>query len=156
MTRTINPEPGRGGREHDLKTWPEPFQAVLDGCKRYEVRVDDRGFAVGDMLVLREWDPDNDYMPLVDRSRYTGRTLRARVTYKTPGGAWGLPKELCVMSIELLEPRCSCQWEIGDSQCERHPTCDNCGVVVDPTKPCGECKYQPEQPHRSPMGGGGG
>jgi hypothetical protein len=78
-------------REHELKTWPEFFQAILDGTKRHEIRVDDRGFAVGDVLVLREWDPHVD--------DYTNRKLRVLVTYKTGGGNWGLPSNVCVMSI---------------------------------------------------------
>lgn len=87
---------------HDLKTWPESFAAILDGRKLYEIRRDDRGFAVGDELVLREWEPDNEYMPLIDWGRYTGRAVRVRVTYKTSGGEWGMPPGLCVLGIKVL------------------------------------------------------
>lgn len=87
-------------RIHHLKTWPEPYQAVADGRKRHEVRVDDRGFAVGDELVLKEWDPTPSYLSQVG---YTGRELRARVLYLTSAGSWGLPANRCVMSIEVIE-----------------------------------------------------
>lgn len=102
-------------RTHELKTWPEPFAAVLAGTKRHEIRVDDRGFAVGDVLVLREWEPEPEkdaygfryaekpWRKLYEYDGYTGRVLTVRVTYLTPGGAWGLPAGLCVMSIELKE-----------------------------------------------------
>lgn len=87
-------------REHVLKTWPEPFAAVLDGRKRYEIRVDDRGFAVGDVLVLREWEPVVMAGGLNLGPRFTRREVRCVVTYLSPGGSWGLPARLCVMSIE--------------------------------------------------------
>lgn len=83
-------------RTHELKTWPEPFQAIVEGKKRFEVREDDRGFAVGDRLVLLEWAPDGSAL----RGGYTGRRFVATVTYLVPGGRWGLPERLCVMSIE--------------------------------------------------------
>lgn len=76
---------------HELKTWPEPFQAVLDGWKTHEIRVDDRGYMAGDLLRLREYLPSGDH--------YTGRDVTVEVTYKTPGASWGLPADLCVMSI---------------------------------------------------------
>lgn len=60
-------------KTHDLKTWPKFFGAVLSGAKTFEARKDDRGFAVGDRLVLREWDPETD--------RYTGASLECYVTY---------------------------------------------------------------------------
>jgi ASC-1-like (ASCH) protein len=47
--------------EHTLKLWPQYFDAVADGRKRFEVRsTRDRTFAVGDVLVLREWDPKTE------------------------------------------------------------------------------------------------
>lgn len=78
---------------HELKTWPEQFSQVLSGAKRYEIRKNDRHFVVGDHLVLREWVPSES------PGRYTGRSYRAVVTWITPGGQFGLPEDLCVMSI---------------------------------------------------------
>jgi hypothetical protein len=63
---------------HELKIWPPSFAAMARGAKRFEARWgDDRRYAVGDWLVLREWDPAE---PDVARA-YTGRCLRATVTY---------------------------------------------------------------------------
>lgn len=80
-------------RVHTLKIWPAPFKAIVDGSKRHEIRVDDRGFAVGDVLHLREWEPSG-YSGIL-----TGKEIRVVVTYITPGGQWQLPPNLCVMSI---------------------------------------------------------
>ena len=60
--------------EHELKTWPEFFEAIIDGRKNFEVRRDDRGFQAGDHVYLREWDPSHG-------GRYTGRRIRARIGY---------------------------------------------------------------------------
>lgn len=60
---------------HELKIWPEYFDAVEAGLKTFEIRQDDRGFKSGDVLSLCEYDPADD--------RYTGRMLRRRVTYTT-------------------------------------------------------------------------
>ena len=48
-------------------------------------------------LVLEEWIPESN-----DIGRYTGRKARVVVTYITHAGAWGLPANLCVMSILML------------------------------------------------------
>ena len=90
---------------HELKTWPEPFAAVLLRLKHHEVRKSDRSFVIGDTLLLREYDPSyGRQMPgeLPEPRGYTGRELRCRVTYISRGGTWGLPPDLCVMSIEVL------------------------------------------------------
>ena len=68
---------------HDLKTWPEYFAAVLDGSKTFELRSNDRGFSVGDLLRLREWDPET--------SAYTGREVTRSVSYLLPGPDFGPP-----------------------------------------------------------------
>lgn len=76
---------------HELKCWPEPFQAVLDGRKRHEIRQYDRSYCVGDTLLLREYDPE--------KKTYSGREVTAEVTYFSRGGEWGVPLGACVMSI---------------------------------------------------------
>src|SRR5581483_4170350 len=81
-------------KQHDLKTWPEPFDAIWNGVKRHEVRKDDRDFRVGDTLRLQEFLPKKEH--------FTGRCVMARVTYLTEPTTWGLPEGLCVMSISVL------------------------------------------------------
>lgn len=82
---------------HELKTWPGPFEGVISGDKRHEIRKADRDFSAGDTLRLREWDPNT--------KAYTGRSIDVAVTYLSPGGSWGLPVGLCVMSIVIERRR---------------------------------------------------
>ena len=37
---------------HELKTWPQFWPALCDGSKTFELRKNDRGFEVGDILIL--------------------------------------------------------------------------------------------------------
>lgn len=57
---------------HELKCWPEFFQATYSGLKNFEVRNNDRNFAVGDIVRLEEWSPDRGY---------TGRYLIRNIRY---------------------------------------------------------------------------
>lgn len=56
---------------HDLKCWPSFFVGLESGAKPFEVRKDDRDFAVGDRLLIREY--------LAGRDAYTGRELHFNV-----------------------------------------------------------------------------
>jgi hypothetical protein len=58
---------------HSLKTWPEYFEAIWDGRKTFDIRVNDRGFLVGCRLNLIEYDPE--------KNDVSGRVVRARVPY---------------------------------------------------------------------------
>lgn len=81
-------------RVHELKTWPEAFQAIWEGLKRYELRKNDRDFLVGDSLFLREYDPV--------AKEYSGRCFQARVTYMTVSCDFpGLQDDYVVMGIEI-------------------------------------------------------
>jgi len=57
----------------EKKVWPEQFQAILDGDKTFELRLDDFECKPGDTLFLREWDPKE--------KKYTGREIEKKVTY---------------------------------------------------------------------------
>ena len=78
---------------HDLKILPEHFQAVWDGRKRAELRKDDRGFEVGDILALREWNGE----------AYTGSGIAVRVTHILRNcPEYGLADGFCILSIKPL------------------------------------------------------
>jgi Domain of unknown function (DUF3850) len=79
---------------HVLKCWPEPFQATWDGRKTHEIRVNDRDYHAGDQLRLHEYDPDT--------SKFSMRYVITNVTHLTPGGKYGLPENMVVMSTRLI------------------------------------------------------
>lgn len=80
-------------KTHELKTWPDPYEAVFTGRKHFEYRKDDRGFQVGDLLLLRKWDPTTS-------EYFTNSTvLRRSVTYIARGPNFGIPDGYCVMSL---------------------------------------------------------
>ncbi len=57
----------------EKKVWPEYFQKILDGDKKFELRLADFECKPGDTLYLKEWDPFN--------RTFTGRTLEKEVTF---------------------------------------------------------------------------
>lgn len=67
-------------RQHELKCWPNYFDAIARGDKTFEVRYDDRGFQRGDTVLLREFDP-NSHQIIGMNGTYTGRALTARIGY---------------------------------------------------------------------------
>ncbi len=69
------------------KTWPEYFEQIVSGKKKYELRLNDFEVHEGDYLVLEEWDPET--------GDYTGRAVKKKVTgvnrFKLDNMFW--PKE---------------------------------------------------------------
>ena len=55
------------------KIWPEYFELVKEGTKRFELRVADFDVKEGDVLILEEWDPKE--------KKYTGRKIEKKVDY---------------------------------------------------------------------------
>lgn len=87
---------------HDLKCWPQFFEAIAAGRKRHDLRrTCDRDFRVRDRLRLREFDPQVQ--------RYTGRERIVEVTYITSAeqpcalSQGVLHSDFCILSIALVE-----------------------------------------------------
>lgn len=55
------------------KIWPEYFELVESGKKKFELRVADFKIKEGDTLILEEWDPKTQ--------KYTERKLKKKVGY---------------------------------------------------------------------------
>ena len=83
-------------RRHELKTWPQYFEAVRSGAKKFDIRKADRDFRVGDYLDLSEWDPISE--------KHTGRVIVARIQYILAGPGFGLKEGFVCMSIEPETP----------------------------------------------------
>ncbi|PGQ52656.1 DUF3850 domain-containing protein [Bacillus cereus] len=60
---------------HNLKINKEFFSPVVEQIKTFEIRRNDRGFQVGDKIVLNEWDNKN--------KEYTGEKVNGEITYIT-------------------------------------------------------------------------
>lgn len=72
---------------HELKILPTPFRAVGSGKKKAEFRVNDRGFAADDVLVMKEISEPG--------GEYTGRFITCKITdvtdvtqYVASGAPW--------------------------------------------------------------------
>ncbi len=78
-----NRDQARERTVHELKIWPVYYQPILDDIKRFEIRYDDRGYKIGDLLYLREWEPAPG-----GTGAYTGREsyyLVEFILYNGPG-----------------------------------------------------------------------
>lgn len=84
---------------HALKTWPPFFVDVVEGKKNFELRVDDRPFAVGDILLLQE------YKVGTKEPGYTGAEIYKVITYilrDVPG--FGLKEGYVIIGFKHPEP----------------------------------------------------
>ncbi len=55
------------------KTWPDYFELINSGKKKFDLRMADFDIKEGDTLVLEEWDPET--------KQYTGRKIQKLVDY---------------------------------------------------------------------------
>ena len=81
-----------GNRVHKIKSDSPSFQAIVDGDKTFEARLNDRDYRLGDYLLLQEWYPSTQ--------EYSGRGVVKRVTYILRGGQYGVEDGYVVMSLD--------------------------------------------------------
>ena len=78
--------------EHELKIYPQYFEDVISGKKKFEIRKNDRKYRVGDILILKEWD----------NIKYSGREAKAEVIYLIDDKFVGIQPGYVVMGISLI------------------------------------------------------
>jgi hypothetical protein len=80
-------------RIHDLKCDEVAFTRIANGHKTAEFRKDDRGYAEGDLLLLRAYASEA-YLDLPP--------VLVRITHVDHGGTWGIPDGFVIMSIQRV------------------------------------------------------
>ncbi|CTP96822.1 DUF3850 domain-containing protein [Escherichia coli] len=85
----------RAVRIHQLKIAPKYFNAVVAGQKTAELRKDDRGYKVGDVLSLCEWK----------HGVFTGRKWAAVISHVLPvNDVMAVSEKWVMLSIRPLTP----------------------------------------------------
>lgn len=86
--------------KHELKCWPEFFEPIESGMKNFDLRLNDRKYAVGDTLLLREYDDR--------KGTFTGRSVSRKVTYILYGVGVGgitplkgLSRDYCILALAV-------------------------------------------------------
>jgi ParB family transcriptional regulator, chromosome partitioning protein len=79
--------------DHVIKCWPEYFKPIAKGEKTFDLRKDDRSYAVGDIVLLCEFRPTT--------GEYTGPTIRVKIGYILREFA-GLMPGYCILGIERI------------------------------------------------------
>jgi hypothetical protein len=97
MTPTNDQITAGAAMSHELKTDPEVFAAVRAGAKTHEIRFNDRGFAVGDHLWLRETTRSGAEIKAGAPLEYTGRVAERIVSHIQTG--YGLADGWCILSF---------------------------------------------------------
>lgn len=80
---------------HEVKCRQPYFDDVASGRKTAELRIDDRGYEVGDILRQREIAGGGDGEPW---EHYTGRVIAHEITHKLTGAPWLAPG-YCMLSL---------------------------------------------------------
>lgn len=80
---------------HEIKCWPEFMHDLATGRKSFEVRKNDRDYLVGDMLLIREFNPE--------KKVYGLKKINAEIIYILKGGQFGIEKGYIVMGLQIID-----------------------------------------------------
>lgn len=82
---------GSGPKIHQIRLSAQYFEDVCSGKKNFELRKNDRGYKIGDILEMMEYKD----------GRNTGRMARAEVTYLLEDYT-GLEEGYCIMAVKIM------------------------------------------------------
>ena len=94
---------------HQMKLNDRYFDAVANGTKTFEIRKDDRGFRVGDVLELYRVNDNGLYVSndgtYASNDRSGLKPIQVKVTYILTHNDFpaGIPEGFVVMSIERVK-----------------------------------------------------
>lgn len=94
---------GPATQTHDLKCWAPYWDQINTGRKTFEIRENDRGYRVRDLLILREWIPP-DWLDPDTPGEPTGRVCHRTVTSVLIGGKFGLAEGHVALSLQPVDP----------------------------------------------------
>ena len=79
------------------KVWPEFFEKIISGKKKFELRLADFEINEGDTLVLDEWDKD--------KKGHTGRKIEVTTTYilKTKNLTFWTKEEIEKYGFQIIQ-----------------------------------------------------
>ncbi|MFA6190121.1 MAG: DUF3850 domain-containing protein [Candidatus Staskawiczbacteria bacterium] len=79
------------------KCWPEYFEKVISGEKRFELRLADFDVQKGDTLILEEWNPKT--------KQYTGRKIEKKVDFvlNFKIDSFGQEKEIIEKGLNVIQ-----------------------------------------------------
>lgn len=99
---------------HELKILPKYFNSVVSREKTFELRKDDRGFEVGDILILKEFNPNKKYETIEgDESHFSGRKILKEINYilKDETESMGLSKDYAILGIKPIDEDVELEWK---------------------------------------------
>ena len=98
---------------HELKILPIYFEEVVKGNKTFEIRKDDRDFKIGDILLLKEYDPDKKYLDIEDEeTHYSGKKILKKILYVLKDiPSLGLKEGYVLLGIKELDSDVELKWK---------------------------------------------
>ncbi len=97
----FNQLPKIGHNVHELKTWPVQFEQIKSDKKKFEIRLNDRAYEVGDEILFREFTPKDYWHQNDEKIGYSGQICHRLITSIITGG-FGLQDGYCCLGIEPI------------------------------------------------------
>ena len=84
-----------------MKSWPESFKAIKKGRKTCDLRLDDRNFQIGNIILFQEFNPGMGEGDV--QAHFTGETIGRIITHIQVGDLFGLAKEYVCLSLKRIK-----------------------------------------------------